>query len=95
LFYFEVYIANSGSKKIVGVGLSIKEKPLNKMPGWQYLSYAYHGDDGKLFCSNKRGKTYGPTYTTGDTVGCGINRVTREIFFTKNGKNLGKKILSL
>ena len=31
---------------------------------------------------------YGPTYATGDTVGCGIT-LNNELYFTKNGKNLG------
>lgn len=33
---------------------------------------------------------YGSTYGKGDTVGCGINKQTGTIFFTKNGVNLGK-----
>jgi Ran-binding protein 9/10 len=60
------------------------------MPGWDYLSTGYHGDDGKLYYSDShRGKIYGPKYSTGDIVGCGINFITKEIFFTKNGRNLG------
>lgn len=31
----------------------------------------------------------GPPYTGGDIVGCGINFYTNEVFFTKNGTNLG------
>ena len=33
---------------------------------------------------------YGPTYGSGDVVGCGIDIQSGVIFFTKNGKCLGK-----
>ena len=62
------------------------------MPGWSTGSYGYHGDDGKLY--NKDWKTFGPHFTTRETVGCGYfrghdNLIT--IFFTLNGKFLGNK----
>jgi len=61
------------------------------LPGWRDLgSIAYHGDDGKLFGSGDGDEPpYGPTYTAGDVVGCGVDFVNDRIFFTKNGEFLG------
>ena len=73
----------------MGIGLSERNVNLNRLPGWDQISYGYHGDDGNFFASSGKGIEYGPTFTTGDVVGCGINFVTREIFFTKNGINIG------
>ena len=58
-------------------------------PGWEPNSFGYHADDGNAFCQTGTGKAYGPTYTTGDVVGCGINFVDNTIFYTKNGAHLG------
>ena len=57
--------------------------------GWEKNSYGYHGDDGHSFCSSGNGKPYGPTFTTGDVIGCGVNLIDNSCFYTKNGVNLG------
>ncbi|KAK1256979.1 hypothetical protein QJS04_geneDACA024233 [Acorus gramineus] len=58
------------------------------MPGWRQGSWGYHGDDGKILARNgSRGK-YGPTYGTGDVVGCGGSKTSQTLFFTKNGQHL-------
>lgn len=62
---------------------------LNRLPGWDPVSYGYHGDDGCFFAASGKGRDYGPKFTTGDIVGCGINFISRTIFFTKNGVNIG------
>jgi hypothetical protein len=62
--------------------------------GWERHTYGYHGDDGQIFHNRGRGTPWGPRYTTGDTVGCGINFKTKEIFFTKNGQFLGSSLSS-
>lgn len=64
---------------------------LSRPPGWEGGSWGYHGDDGNCFHNSNCGKNYGPKYTTGDVVGCGINFNTGCIFFTKNGHNLGMR----
>ncbi|VDM27844.1 unnamed protein product [Toxocara canis] len=61
---------------------------------WDKCSYGYHGDDGNFFCSSGSGSAYGPTFSSNDTVGCGINLVSKSIFYTKNGANLGECIAS-
>ncbi|KAL3076568.1 hypothetical protein niasHS_014473 [Heterodera schachtii] len=89
VFYFEMTVVNKGTGGYMGIGLSEKGVSLNRLPGWDKTSYGYHGDDGNFFASVGKGVEYGPTFTTGDVVGCGLNFVTRQLFFTKNGKHLG------
>ncbi|KAL8722226.1 MAG: hypothetical protein Q9225_001271 [Loekoesia sp. 1 TL-2023] len=85
LYYYEVTIAAKGKDGMIGIGFSGPKVPLEKLPGWEPESWGWHGDDGNIFCCQNTGKKYGPTYTTGDVVGCGINFMTGCAFFTKNG----------
>ena len=62
---------------------------LCRLPGWDKQSYGYHGDDGHSFCSSGTGQPYGPTFTTGDIIGCGLNLIDGSCFYTKNGIHLG------
>ena len=82
-------VANGASRTTIGVGLSAKSVHLHRPPGWEPDSYGYHGDDGHCFTSNSTGRMYGPKFTSGDVIGCGINFNTGSIFFTKNGQPLG------
>jgi hypothetical protein len=60
------------------------------MPGWDVLSFGYHGDDGGIFhASGDMTRRFGPSFGQGDTVGCGVDFVTGGIFFTLNGDFLG------
>lgn len=89
LYYFEVKIISKGRDGYMGIGLTAQNFKSNRLPGWDKQSYGYHGDDGNSFCSSGNGKPYGPTFTTGDIIGCGVNLVTNTCFYTKNGTNLG------
>eukprot|EP00908_Phaeocystis_cordata_P005071 Transcript_15501.p1 GENE.Transcript_15501~~Transcript_15501.p1 ORF type:complete len:368 (-),score=111.46 Transcript_15501:154-1257(-) len=61
-----------------------------KQPGWDAESFGYHGDDGRLFHgSGTQSTAYGPTFRSGDVVGCGISTASRRVFFTLNGEYLG------
>ena len=74
----------------MGIGLSTSDVNLNRLPGWDKGSYGYHGDDGHSFCSSGSGIVYGPTFTTGDYVGCCVNFLENSCFYTRNGYNIGK-----
>ena len=56
-------------------------------------SWGYHSDNGNFFYPSRytstSGKSYGPSFTTGDTIGCCINSINNMVFYTKNGVNLG------
>ena len=80
---------SKGRDGYMGVGLSALGVNMNRLPGWDKNSYGYHGDDGHSFRSSGTGQQYGPTFTTGDVIGCGINLVDGSCFYTKNGHHLG------
>ncbi|KAL7747857.1 hypothetical protein RI367_006792 [Sorochytrium milnesiophthora] len=89
IYYFEIDIISKGRDGYIAVGFSAHGVPLNRLPGWEPNSWGYHGDDGNSFGCNGQGKPYGPTFTTGDTIGCCINFITNVAFYTKNGVSLG------
>ncbi|KAI4172924.1 MAG: hypothetical protein LQ348_006672 [Seirophora lacunosa] len=89
LYYYEVTITSRGKDGFIGIGFSGPKVSLEKLPGWEPDSWGWHGDDGNTFCCQITGKKYGPTFTTGDVVGCGVNFMTGCAFFTKNGVFLG------
>lgn len=89
LFFNTSSCINSLINRYIGIGLSADEVDTNALPGWRENSFGYHGDDGKSFCSSGTGQPYGPTFTTNDVIGCGINFIDNTCFYTKNGLNLG------
>ncbi|CAG8566010.1 9366_t:CDS:2 [Funneliformis mosseae] len=90
LYYFEVLITDAGESGFIGIGFGVHNAFLWKLPGWEPNTFGYHGDDGKKFRSSSiTGHVYGPTFTTGDTIGCGINFFNQTAFYTKNGIWLG------
>lgn len=84
-----IQTANSQYRSSIGIGFSGKNVVLTRLPGWEPDSWAYHGDDGNSFCCQSSGKSYGPRFTAGDIIGCGVNFRTGSAFFTKNGVHLG------
>uniref|UniRef100_A0A7E4W5N9 B30.2/SPRY domain-containing protein n=1 Tax=Panagrellus redivivus TaxID=6233 RepID=A0A7E4W5N9_PANRE len=99
LYYFEITIlphqVDNGTNlpmnptRCLGIGIMEKSIELARLPGWDPNSYGYHGDDGNFFSASGKGRPYGPKFGVDDTIGCGVNFVTRQVFFTKNGTNLG------
>jgi hypothetical protein len=89
LYYYEVKIVSKGRDGYMGIGLSSQIVSTNRLPGWDKMSYGYHGDDGNAFCGSGTGQVYGPTFTTGDVIGCGLNLIEGSCFYTKNGHHLG------
>jgi hypothetical protein len=84
-------ILRTHTTECVAVGIATESFHIHsRMPGWDALSFGYHGDDGGIFhSSGGMIERFGPTFGRGDTVGCGIDYVAQAIFFTLNGKFLG------
>ena len=97
--YFEVSIVDYGRKGWIGVGLAHQTYPLDRMPGWDKNSVAYHCDDGKMFHENGIRTSLACPAQEGDVIGCGIrlNPTTQDVdlkpivFFTRNGEEIGRK----
>jgi hypothetical protein len=89
MYYFEVEIKQKSKDTAIAVGFSTSDASLERLPGWETHSWGYHGDDGKMFFGEHSGRSYGPTFGSGDVIGCGINFNTWQAFFTKNGQDLG------
>lgn len=86
-----IYIANLISdSRIIGIGFRDFRTRIhiNRMPGWDNYSWAYHGDDGHAFAGNGIGDPYGPTFITGDIIGCCIDFELEMAFYTRNKQML-------
>ncbi|RKP09466.1 concanavalin A-like lectin/glucanase domain-containing protein, partial [Thamnocephalis sphaerospora] len=89
IFYFEVEVISKGRDGYIGIGFCSAGVSLKRLPGWEPDSWGYHGDDGHKFCCSGTGHRYGPTFSTGDIIGCCVNFANGTCFFTKNGMHLG------
>ncbi|KAL4917093.1 hypothetical protein BDW62DRAFT_211450 [Aspergillus aurantiobrunneus] len=97
IYYFEITIHSKPKEGMIGIGFSNNKASVERLPGWEQESWAYHGDDGKSFFGENQGqgRPYGPTFGVKDTVGCGVNFSTGCAFFTKNGVFLGNAFREL
>uniref|UniRef100_A0A1D1Z9W5 Ran-binding protein 9 n=1 Tax=Anthurium amnicola TaxID=1678845 RepID=A0A1D1Z9W5_9ARAE len=89
MYYFEMTVKSAGQKGQVAIGFTPPGVKMCRQPGWEENSCGYHGDDGLIYCGQAKGENFGPTFTSGDTVGAGINYASQEFFFTKNGNLVG------
>ncbi|CAN1175603.1 Ran-binding protein M homolog [Linum perenne] len=87
--YFEMQVKNAGNEGYLGIGFTPEGYDLTLEPGWRANSIGYHGDDGYIFKGQGKGESFGPTFTTNDVVGAGIDYASNEFFFTKNGVLVG------
>jgi len=77
----------------IGVGFCEEHAETDAMLGHKEAAWGYHGDDGCIFGVDHRigsGLPYGPKYSEGDIVGCGVNFDKGTVFYTLNGKVLGQ-----
>ena len=66
VYYFEVTVVDAGLRGSVAIGVADGSFPLNRQPGWEPNSYAYHGHDGRRYSDSERGEPYGPRFGSGD-----------------------------
>ncbi|KAI0353184.1 SPRY-domain-containing protein [Trametes cingulata] len=89
IYYYEVEILHKCPKGPISIGFSAPDVRLSRLPGWERNSWGYHADDGWAFPGHKDGSPYGPTFDSGDVIGCGVDFSQNRVFYTKNGSFLG------
>ncbi|XP_021931938.1 SPRY domain-containing protein 3-like isoform X2 [Zootermopsis nevadensis] len=70
--YFEIEIVDPGESCYIAIGLTRRDYPKHRHPGWSKGSIGYHADDGKIFIGSGVGDPFGPRCHKGDRMGCGI-----------------------
>lgn len=78
-------VKRRGPSGAIGIGLAQANYSKNKMPGWEPISHAWHGDDGCTFNSCGTGAPFSNPWAEGDVIGCGIDFKKKAIFLTRNG----------
>ena len=90
LSYFEVCILGKCSPGVgtVGIGLCQADAPRDRQVGWFPNSFAYHSDDGNKFVGGEN-DAFGPQFGCYDVIGCGVDLISGDVFYTKNGVYIG------
>ncbi|CAB4376953.1 unnamed protein product [Rhizophagus irregularis] len=92
-YYYEITILSNpnNNKTIIAIGLATKHYPTNRLPGCDTHSVGFHSDEGRKFHNEKyTGSKYAKKWgDENDVIGCGYCQKTGQVFFTKNGENLG------
>ncbi|ORE22321.1 SPRY-domain-containing protein [Rhizopus microsporus] len=89
IYYFEVQIISKGIDGHIAIGFCRKINSLDRLPGWEEHSWGYYGQNGHKSSGPGTDKSYGPRFTTGDVIGCGVDFRDMSAFYTKNGVHLG------
>ena len=89
IYYYEITLQYKPKDGTVAIGFSTQKASLEKLPGGENESWAYHGEEGKCFSGSPLGKSFGPPIAVDDIVGCGIDFSAGRVFFTRNGGFLG------
>ncbi|KAK3905084.1 hypothetical protein C8A05DRAFT_31133, partial [Staphylotrichum tortipilum] len=88
----------------LALGFTALPYPSFRLPGWHRGSLAVHGDDGHRFVNDRwGGKSFAPPFVAGETYGIGIvfrvvplpggnggGRIETEVFFTRQGREIGR-----
>ncbi|KAL3116309.1 hypothetical protein niasHT_002392 [Heterodera trifolii] len=88
IFYFEISIKHGSCPICFGFGVKRQPKSDERMyDGKDFYTYDSQG----IFWINGsyKGMFEKNSYRVDDIVGCGINLISRKIFFTKNGRRMG------
>ncbi|KAJ3098409.1 hypothetical protein HK100_005107, partial [Physocladia obscura] len=73
----------------ISIGLALRPYSPFYHVGWDFGSFGFHSDDGKLFDgAGQGGFMWAEPYSVGDVVGCGMT-CSGDIYYTKNGRIIG------
>lgn len=89
VYYFEAHVDDLGSGT-VAIGVVPRGFPQKGIIGKE-SGYGFTLDDGKKHSDSNHPVDGGAICTSNDTVGVGVNFISRSIFFTKNGESLGEQ----
>ncbi|KAL2137885.1 hypothetical protein VTI28DRAFT_7918 [Corynascus sepedonium] len=99
--YYEVQLTTAHNPRrdiCLALGFTALPYPSFRMPGWHRGSLAVHGDDGHKFINDRwGGKSFTTPFAPGERLGIGMTfwdagagRVEAEIFFTRQGREIGR-----
>lgn len=88
--YFEITIQSLGTYGYIAIGIAnASETDQAAHLGWHSSSYGFHADIGCVFHASGTGAAFSTRWKEGDVIGCGIDHVRKEVFYTLNGQWLG------
>jgi hypothetical protein len=101
--YYEIQLSPSHKENprkgdiCLALGFTALPYPSFRMPGWHRGSLAVHGDDGHKFINDRwGGKDFTTPFERGERLGIGMTfrevggRIETEVFFTRQGREVGR-----